>query len=121
MSETVLLIGASNNKARYSNKAMALLLEKGHTVVPVNPREATVMGVEAAATLDEVTLPVDTASVYLRPELLKTQLDSLIRLRPRRVILNPGTEDTEITSRLDENGIQVVEACTIVLLKTEQF
>ena len=121
MLESVLLIGASSNPDRYANKAMALLLEGGHKVIPVNPRERQVLGVDAVSSIDEVDEPISTVSVYVRPERLKPDLDKLISLSPRRVIFNPGTEDDEMASALRDRGIHVLEACTIVLLKTEQF
>jgi predicted CoA-binding protein len=121
MKETVLLIGASNNKERYSNRAMALLLENGHTVIPLNPREEEVLGVRVVSNIGEVTEPISTASVYVRPELLKPSLGALVGLKPRRVILNPGTEDDDIKTYLEEQGVEVIEACTIVMLKTGQF
>ena len=119
--ENVLLIGASNNKERYSNKAMALLLENGHRVIPVNPREKEILGVETLASIGEVTDPVSTVSVYVRPDILRPDVDALADLGPKRVIFNPGTEDEALKTRLEARGISVIEACTIVMLKTGQF
>ena len=119
--EDVLLIGASNNEERYSNKAMELLLENGHRVIPVNPRENEILGVETVGSIGAVTGPVSTASVYVRPDILRPDVDALAALSPKRVIFNPGTEDEELKARLEAQGISVIEACTIVMLKTEQF
>ena len=121
MAENVLLIGASGNPDRYAHKAMALLLESGHKVIPVNPRERQILGVDVVSSLNDVVEPISTVSVYVRPEHLKPNVDKLILLAPRRVIFNPGTEDEELARRLRNNGIEVMEACTIVLIKTEQF
>jgi predicted CoA-binding protein len=121
MKETVLLIGASSNPERYANKAMALLLEGGHQVIPVNPRERQILGVDAVSRIDEVTEPISTVSVYVRPDRLRPDLDKLIAISPRRVIFNPGTEDDEMAGRLRDRGIAVLDACTIVLIKTGQF
>ena len=121
MKERVLLIGASSNRSRYSNKAMALLLEKGYAVIPVNPREDEILGVETVHSIRDVSAPVTTVSVYVRPDILKPQIDHLVALDPKRVIFNPGTEDEGMMKRLVDQEINVVQACTIVLLKTEQF
>ena len=117
----VLLIGASNNEERYANKAQRLLTEHGHEVIPVNPKEAEVLGVKTVANIAEATGPVDTVSVYVRPKVLKEQSDALLNLRPRRVILNPGTEDPSVEALLQAEGIEVVKGCTLVMLKTGQF
>ncbi len=119
--ENVLLIGASNNPDRYSNRAMALLLENGHRVIPVTPREEAVLGVKTVASVEAVSEPVSTVSVYVRPEILQDSVDAIAALKPARVIFNPGTEDEALAARLRGEGIDVMEACTIVMLKTDQF
>ncbi len=121
MKERVLLIGASNNPTRYSYKAMVMLLENGHEVVPLNPREQEILGVAAVAGIQDITGNIDTVSVYVRPEILKSALDDLIALAPKRVIFNPGTEDDGMMKTLTHQGIHVLEACTLVLLRTGQF
>lgn len=121
MNERVLLIGASNNPTRYSHKAMVMLREYGHEVIPLNPREEEVLGIAAVPTLRDVTGPIDTVSIYVRPELLKSSLDDLAALAPKRAIFNPGTEDDEMKKTLTDRGIRVLEACTLVLLRTGQF
>ena len=121
MTETVVVVGASNNEVRYANKAMSLLLEAGHTVIPVTPREAVVLGVPTVKSIADVTGPVDTITVYVRPGILTAKRDDIISLAPKRVIFNPGTEDGELMKGLRDAGIDIIEACTIVMNKTGQF
>jgi uncharacterized protein len=121
MSETVVVIGASNNEARYSYKAMSLLMENGHRVIPVTPKEVSVLGVPAVARISDIRPPVDTVTVYVRPGLLAPSVDELISLLPKRIIFNPGTEDRAVMEKMRGAGIEVVEACTIVMQKTGQF
>ena len=121
MGETVAVIGASNDETRYSHKAMVLLLENGHEVIPVTPKESSVLGLQVVPTVQELIPPVDTVTVYVRPAVLLPSVEALIRLAPKRIIFNPGTEDTAIMERLREGGIEVVNACTIVMQKLGQF
>ncbi|MBQ0758309.1 MAG: CoA-binding protein [Zhongshania sp.] len=121
VSETVLVLGASPKPERYSFKAVQLLSEYGHKVLPVNPYHAEVSGVNCVAAIAAVSEKVDTVTVYVRAELLKNDLDQLIRLAPRRVIFNPGTESDEMAEHLEQAGIAVEEACTLVLLRTGQY
>lgn len=121
MPERVLIIGASNNEDRYANKAQRMLTEHGHSVVPVNPKDAEVLGVPTVAAISDTTGSVDTVTVYVRPQILMEQLDALIALRPKRVIFNPGTEHADMETLLKKEGIEPVEACTLVLLRTGQF
>jgi hypothetical protein len=48
-------------------------------------------------------------------------IDDIIELSPSRVIFNPGTENPGAHDRLEAKGIEVVEACTLVLLRRDQF
>jgi len=121
MKETVAVLGASSKPERYSYKAVKMLEEHGHTPVPVHPKEKTILGRKVYPSLSDLDMPVDSVTIYVRPELLRKQLDDLVALHPRRVIMNPGTEDQEIASELEKRNIEVVQACTLVLLTTDQF
>jgi hypothetical protein len=121
MPETVLILGASDNPERYAYKAFHSLRAAGHTVIPVNPRLAAIEGVACLPDLAAVTGPVDTVTLYVRPEIVRPMTAALVALKPRRVIFNPGTEDVEIETQLQKSGIATLRACTLVLLKTKQF
>ncbi|MBN1896075.1 CoA-binding protein [bacterium] len=119
--QTVAVLGASPKPERYSNQAVRLLKENGHRVIPVNPAGNPVEGLAATRRLEDITETAHTLTVYVGPERGEALLDAMIHLKPGRVILNPGTESEIIESRLEENGIPVMRACTLVMLKTGQF
>lgn len=119
--EKVVVIGASNNEERYSNKAMKMLEEYGHRPIPVAPAVESVLGHKAYARPAELTEPVDTVTMYVGPARQPDLVEEIVALRPRRVIFNPGTECAETEARLEEAGIEVIEACTLVMLRTGQF
>ena len=121
MAETVAVLGASSNPERYAYQAVTLLAEHGHRVVPVHPSGRPVNGIPCVPTLAAITDPLDTITVYLSAKNATPLIDDILACRPRRVILNPGTENPELAARCTAAGIQVVEACTLVLLKTGQF
>jgi len=118
---TVAVIGASPDQERYSNKAMRLLQEKGHTPVPVAPKHDRICDAEVCASCREIPGDVDTVTMYVSPARQDAVIDDVIALAPRRVIFNPGAENSDVYDRLERNGIEVVEACTLVLLNTGQF
>lgn len=117
----VVVLGASHKPERYSNQAIRLLLEHGHSVVPVHPRLDMVEGLPVAHDLDAIAGPVDTLTLYIGPERSDALVDALVRLHPGRVIFNPGTENPALEARLDDAGIPHERACTLVLLRTGQF
>jgi predicted CoA-binding protein len=119
--ERVVIIGASDNPERYSHQAQLLLRQHGHEVVPVHPKLAEIEGVPVVADLSAISGPVDTVTLYVGPAISAGLKDSLVALKPRRVIFNPGTENAALEESLIAAGIACEEACTLVLLRTGQF
>ena len=119
-SQTVAVLGASENPERYSHKALVLLKEHGHTVIPVNPALGSIEGVPVVKTLSDISM-ADTLTLYVGPARLPAMAEDIVRLRPGRVIFNPGTESPEVQASLDNAGIPWVEACTLVMLQTGKF
>ncbi len=120
-SETVAVLGASPKRERYSNKAVRMLVEHGHRVIPVRPGADSIEGLPAAHRLGEVDQDVDTVTVYVSPEVSSKLVNEIVSLGPRRVIFNPGAENAALRDALDAVGIETVEACTLVLLSTGKF
>ena len=98
-----------------------MLQEYGHPVVPVHPKESTIEGLSVISKLADVPGPVDTVTVYLREAQSLPLLQAMCDLRPDRVILNPGAESEALKGNLEQAGIRVEEACTLVLLRTGQY
>ena len=119
--QTVAVLGASNNPERYSNMAVRRLREAGHHVIPVHPAFPAIEGLPVARSLGEIKEPVDTLTLYVGPQRLAALTDEILRLAPKRVIFNPGTESPELAAALDRAGITHLEACTLVMLQTGQF
>ena len=119
--ETVVVLGASPKPERYSNQAVRALVEHGHRVIPVHPLLKKIAGVVVVPALSSVKDPVNTLTLYVGPERGKELLQDMINLGPDRVIMNPGTESDELEEDLNAKGIAVLRACTLVMLRTDQF
>jgi predicted CoA-binding protein len=98
-----------------------MLREYGHRVIPVHPVHKEIEGIPATGSLELITEPVDTVSVYVSPARGTQLIPSFLTLHPRRVILNPGAESEELEHVLQERGIEVQRACTLVLLRAGSF
>ncbi|KHD89596.1 MAG: CoA-binding protein [Bdellovibrio sp. ArHS] len=120
MKEKVAILGASKNPERYSYLALKMLQEYGHTVFPVNPGLEEIEGVPVSASLNDLK-NIDTVTLYMNPTNLQAHVDKILQLKPRRVIFNPGTESRDIEATLQKAGIETLEACTLVMLRTNQF
>ncbi len=121
MSQTVVLLGASDKPERYAYKALAELIKKGHKVIPINPVLEKTQGIKVVKTLGEITSSVDTLTLYVGPQRLIPMIPDIIKLKPSRIISNPGTETDALKKATQINGIEYIEACTLVMLATEQF
>lgn len=119
--KTVVILGASNRKERYSNRAQRLLTEHGFHVVPVHPTQMEIEGLPVTHDLGDIAPEPDVLTVYVQPAISSRFSDTIIALHPKVVIFNPGTENPELEQRLTDMRSHVVHACTIMLLTTGQF
>lgn len=119
--QRVAVIGASRKPERYAHRALQELSRHGFAPVPVSRLGGEILGLAGYASLAAVPEPVDTVTVYLAPERQEPVIREILAAAPRRVIFNPGAENPAAYPALTERGIQVLEACTLVLLATGQF
>jgi predicted CoA-binding protein len=120
MSKKTLVIGASLKLQRYSNIAINKLVNYNHEVVAIGLREGEVAGV----TIDTNLMPykdIDTVTLYLNPQRQKDYYNYIIGLNPKRILFNPGTENSEFQNILKQENVYFEEACTLVLLSTNQY
>ena len=114
MPMTVAIVGASNDRHKFGNKALRAFQAEGHTVIPINPREDYVEGVKAYASVLDVPGPIDMATVYVQPEVGTTLLDEFEQKRIPEIWINPGAEDDELMAEARRRGLNVIFACSIV-------
>ena len=117
----VVVIGASDKPERYSHRALLLLKEKGHHVIPVHPRLTGVEGIPVHHSLKEMSGPVHTVTLYVGRERSDGMIEDILALKPRRLIMNPGAENDALEAAARDAGVEVVRGCTIVMLRAGQF
>ena len=121
MKKTV-IIGATTNPSRYAYLAAEMLQEYNQEFVPVGIKRGNVLGKEILDLRSQPNIEhVDTITLYINPQHQKDWYDYFFKLKPKRVIFNPGTENPELEKLLEEKNIQALEACTLVLLRSGQF
>ena len=114
------VIGASPNEDRYSYKATRSLLNSNHTVFPIGIRNGKINDLDIITSKPNL-LNIDTVTMYVGPDNQEEWTDYILSLNPKRIIFNPGTENKILENIASEKGIEVVEACTLVLLATNQY
>jgi predicted CoA-binding protein len=119
--ETVVILGASPKPDRYAYQALQLLHENGHRTLPINPAFDEILGEKCYPKISDAPGPVDTVTLYLGEGRSNPLIDEIIGAKPRRIIMNPGAENRALAEKAEEAGIEVVEGCTLVMLRTGQF
>lgn len=117
---TTLVLGASDNPARYSFLAIQRLRAFNHTVAALGRKQTVVGDVKVEKEKKELG-DIDTVTLYLNPTHQKEYYDYILSLKPRRIIFNPGTENPELEKMARENNIEPIRACTLVMLSTGQY
>jgi uncharacterized protein len=120
MNKKTLVLGASDSTLRYSYLAIMRLRGAGHDVVGIGKRHGFASDVE----IETKPIPIpdlDTITLYLNPFHQRPYYEYILSLKPKRIIFNPGTENDELYQLALENDILPVEACTLVMLSTNQY
>jgi predicted CoA-binding protein len=120
MPKKTLVLGASENPSRYSFLAIQKLRKYQHPVLAIGSKKGMVADVPV---LTE-TIPleaIDTVTLYLSPQNQTVYIPYILSLHPKRIIFNPGTENEPFKKQALENGIEAIEACTLVMLGTNQY
>jgi predicted CoA-binding protein len=114
MAKVVAVIGASNNRRKFGNKALRAFRAQGHEVIPINPNESEVEGLKTYPTVLAVERPIDMATFYVPPETGERVIADVARKKIPEVWFNPGAESHALITRARELGIQPIVACSII-------
>src|ERR687892_2670678 len=112
--KTVAIIGASNDRNKFGNKAVRAFLQQGYTVYPVNPNEAEVEGLRAYEKIGDLPVRPEMVSVYVRPAVLLKLLPEIAEKGCDELWLNPGTESPEVIAQSERLGLNYIQACSIL-------
>lgn len=115
-----LVLGASPNPGRYSYTAVNSLRRHGHEVVAVGNRTGEIGDIPIQTDLPHPE-DIDTVTLYMNPERQKAYYDYILKLSPKRLIFNPGTENDELETLAENHGIETVEGCTLVMLSIGNY
>ena len=116
------IIGATTNPSRYAFLAAETLDRYKIEFVPIGRRKGEVLG---RTILDIRTQPkvmdVHTVTLYIGPQHQPEWYDYILSLKPARIIFNPGAENRELEEKAIASGVEAIEACTLVMLRTGQY
>jgi predicted CoA-binding protein len=114
MPKTVAVIGASNDRRKFGNKALRAFAQRGYTVYPINPHEKEIEGHPVYASVLDVPGPIDMATVYVQPEVGVRVMEDLAAKQVGEIWLNPGADGPQVVERAAELGLRTIQACSII-------
>src|SRR5262245_43926564 len=114
MSRRVAVIGASNDRRKYGNKAVRAFASQGYEVVPVNPHEALIEGLTSYPSVLAVPVAIDTATRSVPPAVGLEVIEEIARKKIPEVWFNPGSESDALVERAQALGVNTIEACSIM-------
>jgi predicted CoA-binding protein len=112
--KTVAIIGASNDRRKFGNKAVRAFQQQGYTVYPINPTEPQIEGLPAYKSIRDVPVRPEMVSVYVPPPILLRLLPEITAKGCDELWLNPGTESDEVLAEAQRLGLNIIQACSIV-------
>ena len=120
MPKKTLILGATPDTTRYANLAANRLVRSGHTVVNVGIKSGEAAGIEIEKP-EAIHSDIDTITLYIGPQNQPPFYDYILATNPKRIIFNPGTENSELKKLARKKGIETLSACTLVMLSTGEF
>lgn len=114
MSKTIAIIGASQDRSKYGNKAVRAFHDGGWTVYPVNPKAEEIEGLKAYSSIADVPEPIERVSMYVPPSVGLKLMDAIAAKKPAEVFFNPGSDDPQVVQAAKDRGLNAVVACSIV-------
>ena len=121
MAKTVAIIGASNNRQKFGNRAVRAFQQQGYVVVPINPNEDKVEGLKTYASVLDVPGAIDMASFYVPPDIGEQVIEEVARKGIAEVWLNPGAESAALVSRARALQIEPIIACSVVAIGKDPY
>ena len=114
--KVVAVVGASNNRRKFGNRALRAYREQGYTVVPINPHEREIEGLTAYPSVRDVPGPIDLATFYVPPDVGERVIHDVIAKGIPEVWLNPGADSDELIAKARALGIRPIVACSLIAL-----
>ena len=108
LGKRVAIVGLSGNAARPSHFVAIYLRSRGYEVIPVNPREKTILGVESYPSLTAIPGGVDIVDIFRDPSAVPVIVEEAIAIGAKAVWMQLGVVQQEAAERARAAGLAVV-------------
>jgi predicted CoA-binding protein len=115
-----LILGATDNPTRYAYQAAHRLTRAGHPIVPVGIKNGQLVG-QNIINHKDIQTDIHTITLYVGTHNQTEWYEYILKTKPKRIIFNPGTENPELQNLAESQGIETIEACTLVMLSVGNY
>ncbi len=114
--KTIAVLGLSPDETKDSHKVAKYLQEVGYKIVPVYPKEDTILGEKVYRSLLEIPFNVDMVDIFRKPSALNAIADACIKKGNVKVFWSQkGIVNNEAAQKAEDAGIKVVQNfCSMV-------
>ena len=121
MNKKILVLGASPNPNRFAYKAIRSLQRRDVPIVAIGRKDTDLDGIKIRSGKPTDIGQIHTVALYMNAKLQQEFYDYIFKLKPRRIIFNPGTRNPEFAEMAKERGIEVVEDCLLIMLNNGRY
>jgi hypothetical protein len=121
MAKTVAVVGASNDRRKFGNRAVRGFLAQGHRVIPINPHEREVEGIPAYRSVLDVSDPIDMVTVYVPPDIGIRLLPEFAQKAIGEIWFNPGAQSDALLDEASRLKLKVIVACSITAIGRDPY
>jgi predicted CoA-binding protein len=120
MNKRTLVIGASPKPGKRSYNMVKKLVQKGFEVIAIGRMEGEINEIPIQTGRPALT-DIHTVILYLRPEYQPPYVDYILSLNPSRLIFNSKTENEELRQAARQQGIETLNACSLVMIGMDEY
>ena len=104
----VAIVGLSANELRASSFVGRYLLFHGYELVPVNPKEQSILGRTSYAALGDVPDPIDTVDIFRHPDAVPAIAEEAVAIGAKCLWMQFGVISEEGAAIASQAGLDVV-------------
>jgi len=108
-SKTIAIVGCSRDPNKAAHRVPKYLKEQGYEIIPVNPFEDEILGINVRKSLSEIGKSIDIVDIFRPSDECFQVIKESIELKPKAVWMQLGIENEEAAKLAENHDICVVE------------
>ena len=120
-SKVIAVVGLSSSELRASNQVARYLQERGYKIIPVNPKEETILGEKAYPSLKDIPEPIDIIDVFRRSEAVPEIAREAVETSASVLWLQEGVIHEDAVQMVKNTGMRALQDVCIKKIHQNLF